>query len=483
MDFCTQCGSPIDENRAFCIHCGEPYPVKEKVEDIETENESPARSRKIRVAIICALFMGGILVGAHLFIAHTFSPESYIEQVTRAIQEGDGEALSGLVSVSNEKVDIDKETLKDFSLYISENNQLIDLSKQLNAGWKETRRTNLAFKIKDEKGNVIFTIDRGDKKWGIYKQAKIEIVPFQQSFATNIGKGDVEVEVEGEKLHLSTGEEEPVLIIPRKLSGTASFKGKYGSQTVPYETNPLSGKANKIVSDIHFQVSDVRIATNHEDAILYVNGKSTGKSIKEMNSTLNEVPQDASLSFHAVYKESGGTDLISNVVAFNGEEEISLEFEEEKEEEPRLRQEFPVSQTDDSTGQSEAGRPPAVLEQEVDELFYTLENYFYASVEAINTGDFTSVQRYTFTDSPAYLELVDYAQYLQGKNIKESVVAVDLIEIDRLDGENYEVTASTSYEIYYNDGTTEIKDFRETFHLKRTMKQFGVYQLIETVEQ
>ncbi|MHA7139633.1 TcaA NTF2-like domain-containing protein [Rossellomorea arthrocnemi] len=486
MEFCTHCGLPTDENRAFCIHCGESYPVKDKVVEFETPKESPAPSVKVKVAIISVLLIGGLLMGAHVFLANKFSPASHIEQVTRAIQDGDGEALSEFVSVSNKKVTIDKEILKDFSMYISENNNLIELGKQLNAGWEETERTNLAFKIQDEKGNDIFTIESGEKKWGIYEQAKIKIVPFQQSFTSNISEGDAEVEVEDEKLTLTSGEENPILIIPRKLSGTATFQGEYGSQTVTYETDPSSGMDNKIVSDIHFQVSEVRIVTNYEEATLYMNGKSTGKSIEQLNSTLNEVPQDASISFHAVYKGSDGKDFISNVIAFNGEEEITLEFEEEKEDDPRARQDFPVSsQTEVASGETEAGSTTTSLTavQVEGELFYTLENYLYAAVEAINTGDFSSVQHYTFSDSPAYLELVDYTQYLQGKNITESLVRVHLIGIEMLDEKNYEVTVDTSYEIYYNDGTTKIKDFRETFHLNRTSKQFSVYQLMETVEQ
>lgn len=480
MDFCTHCGTPIDENSAYCTHCGESYPARGKV--VEAEKESPERSRKIRKAIICVMLMGGILAGVHLYFSHIFSPASYIDQVTQAIQEGDGEALSELISVSNKNMMIDKEILKDFSLFISENNNLKDLNQQLKEGWEETDRTNHTYKIKDEKGNHLFTIGRGDKKWGIYEQAKIEIIPFQQSFTTNIESGDVEVEVEDETFTLSPGEKETILIIPRRLTGKATFLGEYGSQTVTYETDPAKCRANKIVSDLPFQVSDVRISTNHPDGILYVNGKSTGKSIKHWNSSQHNVPQEATLSFHAVYKRSGGTDLISNVVAYNGEEDISLEFEEEKEDAPRARQEFPVSQqTEVTRGESDVEVSPA--EQVEGELFYTVENYLYSAVEAINTGDFTSVLYFTFSDSPAYLELVDYTQYLQEKNIKESLEQVHLIGIDRLDEENYEVTVDTSYEIYYNDGTIQKKNFRETFHLNRTLNRIGVYQLVETVEQ
>lgn len=480
MVFCTSCGSQNDQGKAFCTGCGDSLPKQENTGEDAPIPGRKTSSPKMKIVAVIFILAVAFIGGLHSYLSNKYSSTHFIDRVVTALGEGDGEELLENLTIEDENIDSDKEILKEFSIFISNQIDLEDLRSQLIKGVKVIGDSGTSWEIEDNQGNILFKIKPGKKKWWLYEQYNLVIVPFEQVFVTNLKENPVKVEVEGRILEVIPKENSDALpVIPRKLLGDATLSSKYGNQSLHYETIPSEAEKNKIVTPLNFQVNNVMIESNKEEAVLYVNGKSTGESIKEKGNILAEVPEDASISIHAVKRGNNGKEQLSNIVAYSGEETIHLLFDEDE----------GAAITEEGSGQmqTDGSEDEAVTTSEDpdfgDKLFNTVDQYLVGAVEAINTGHFDYVKNFVVPGSPVYEELVDYAAYLQEKGISEDLHNVELLEFQEMDHRQYRVVVGTEYTIYYDDGSKKTKKFTETFQVHDTSWGIGVYKLVETVEQ
>ncbi|MCR6112250.1 hypothetical protein HXA35_18120 [Bacillus sp. A301a_S52] len=118
-------------------------------------------------------------------------------------------------------------------------------------------------------------------------------------------------------------------------------------------------------------------------------------------------------------------------------------------------------------------------------LDYLFNDFIRANVRLINDGTADDTFSYIYDGASEYKEsITDYADYLDGRNITQTFMGADILEVSPADNDTYTVTTFEDYIIYYEDDhETKRKTFESQYEVKLTSDGFKVVELIETEEQ
>lgn len=118
----------------------------------------------------------------------------------------------------------------------------------------------------------------------------------------------------------------------------------------------------------------------------------------------------------------------------------------------------------------------------VDEDMETFMNdYYVASVDAINERDYSYMADYVTSDGPRKKEARDYIDYLDSKDIYEEIHEVELEKVEEIDEETWKVTTTELYTMIYPDRESEVT-FRTINQVKVVNGRLQVDEFIDTKE-
>lgn len=145
------------------------------------------------------------------------------------------------------------------------------------------------------------------------------------------------------------------------------------------------------------------------------------------------------------------------------EEDYELDYEEDYEEDYESDEEL-------------------VVEENVtkDDLEYFLQNYGYATMDAIRMNDFSYAEPFLDPNGKSYNESKDYIDYLNNKNISENLLTIEVTDVFTLNDETYQVNTYEEYDIFYEDGSSKFKSFNSQYKVKLIDGQLYVNELIDT---
>ncbi|MDQ0229292.1 zinc ribbon domain-containing protein [Metabacillus malikii] len=113
-----------------------------------------------------------------------------------------------------------------------------------------------------------------------------------------------------------------------------------------------------------------------------------------------------------------------------------------------------------------------------------VEEYMYASVDAINAENFSIVEPYLDSSGKKYNEQKEYTAYLNEKGITEELLNIEIKEVKKLDDTTYQVTSLDEYKLMYSDGTDKTTSFKTVQKVKiQSDGSFAMNELISTDEQ
>ncbi|UTR16146.1 hypothetical protein MM221_06190 [Salipaludibacillus sp. LMS25] len=118
-------------------------------------------------------------------------------------------------------------------------------------------------------------------------------------------------------------------------------------------------------------------------------------------------------------------------------------------------------------------------------LTYLFNDFIRANVRLINGGTADESFSYIYDGASEYKEsIADYADYLDGRNITQTFMGADILEVSPADDDTYTVTTFEDYIIYYEDDhETKRKTFESKYEVKLTNEGFKVVELTKTEEQ
>lgn len=130
------------------------------------------------------------------------------------------------------------------------------------------------------------------------------------------------------------------------------------------------------------------------------------------------------------------------------------------EEEPTLA---PVEEETQPVTEESVQKPVTFARGEIEQFIVSYGN---ASIEAVNSRDFSRVEAMLDPNGKSYDSQREYINYLEEKNITETLKDMRLKDSQKVDNSTYKISTQEEYEIYYNDGSAVYKKFNSAYLLK-----------------
>lgn len=432
MKFCKQCGAECKNYKNFCPSCG--AKIQEK-RDIHSNSEKGVQKpkkpmlKKKKVLLISMLILAIALFGVHQYIASTYTPQRVVDDFITAVKKQNVEEAERVIDFSKFDKKFSEKEVKIYLAFLQEKQtelleQLMDYSSNDKYG-QEFENV-----VIDENGNEIVKMIKGDKKFGLYQEYKIEAIPFELEVYTHLE--DVKVELLDAKKKL---DEENILtkILPGSFELKGVYEGEYSNLTDTFELDFMKAYNNSLAVELEFEEEYIKLSSNEENATLFVNGKSTGETIGSFYNHFGPIATDGSIVLSAEYKIEDKV-IKSNEVTVMNDNDVYLEFEEE---------DIAVTAND---------------------LEFFIEQYIQTSILAMNTGDFSIVESYHDPNGKSYNESKDYIDYIVSKGITEDVISLEMTDYEEVEN-GFLVKTKEAYDIHYADGSTKRKTFKSTYRV------------------
>ncbi|AZV42920.1 hypothetical protein BAOM_2311 [Peribacillus asahii] len=473
MKSCENCGMPLRKDEQVCGHCRENQEQQDKVkkisvsipfEKILNNLKWKPLSKKGKTLVFTSLIFLAILIGIHLTISSLINPMSVVEEFEKAVLEKDAKQLASIINKGQKNYSISEKEAASYISYLTKQNNFTTIDNQLKMQANELDDSHefVPIPITDKHGNHLVILNKDyKKKWLFYDQYYLEFYPFSLTVTSNLP--NTEVFVNDKKVTKIQAAEEPVsigFVFPGEYQFKGTFKGEYGDITKEENINLTEGNGNSFSVYLQLDGQYVSISSNHDDAILYVNGKSTGQTVNELES-IGPVNMDGSIKLHAERKVNGKT-IKTDVIPVTDESGIDLAFEEEEEEE----YEYVAASTDTKF---------------VDEVSQFMNDFYIAGVQAINSRNISVAEAYHDPSGTSLGEAKEYLKSIEKRGITEEFISMSLIDLQEAEG-GYKVTTQEDYKIFYGNGAKKYKKFQTLYYLTKVDGKLKVHSLLKTEE-
>ena len=463
---------PLREDEQVCGHCGENQEQQDKVKKISASipfekilNNLKWRplSKKGKIYFYTSLIFIAVIFGVHLFISSLFSPMAVVEEFEKAILDKDAKHLVSIINRGQITYSISEKEAASYISYLTKeyNFTTIDNQLKLQANELDNSQEFVPTPITDKHGNQLVMLNKDyKKKWLFYDQYYLEFYPFSLAVSSNLP--NTEVFVNDKKATKIKEAEEPMsigFVFPGEYRFKGTFKSEYGDITKEENINLTEGNGNSFSVYLQLDGQYVSISSNHDDAILFVNGKSTGLKVNEIES-FGPIRTDGSIKLHAERKVNGKT-IKTDVIPVTDESGIDLAFEEEEEEE----YEYVAASTD----------------TKFDEVSQFMNDFCISGVQAINSRNISVAESYHDPSGPSLGEAKEYLKSIEKRGITEEFISMSLIDLQEAEG-GYKVTTQEDYNIFYGNGDKKYKKFQTSYHLTKVDGKLKVHSLLSTEE-
>ena len=397
MSFCTECGKKLSENSPFCTECGSPQEEKKQSEKpVEAKKiQKKPLSRKKKMSLIISGVLVVCLIGAHFIITSIIDPVNQVQAMDRAISEGKTEDFYNEIHLDQSAL-IHKE---DYFQYIKENGWE-DLRYQLAAMAESDEAFDTT--VRDGNGNKVFVVKKNALIPGLYYTYDIEAIPSKLIVSSNIQKATIAIDKQS--IAAKNADEEMTFgkIYPGQYNIVGKASNSFGEFTAE-ETADVKAQGDEAISfPIEFSGSSHPFYTNIPESTLFINGKSTKKTLSEYDQ-IGPIPDEQDVKLHAEWKDDEGKTYKTESINQDGDVWGTLDFEFEVEDEP-----IAASTTEEPAGDSEEMEDSESAENHV--LSFRL-----AYEEALNSKDYSLIVPFLLKESPADKELKKYIGDLEDK--------------------------------------------------------------------
>ncbi|WP_066187077.1 MULTISPECIES: zinc ribbon domain-containing protein [Gracilibacillus] len=225
-NFCKECGHALKENAHFCPECGTPNTVQQpppkKTTFIGTKRKQLSKKQKIVSISIAGVII--LLFSAYQVGAFITDKDRLIGQFEEALIEKDSNAMSDLLSTSDDRMEINEDNTQRLIDRIEDNpsqqNYFVDALKQQGEAYDEGAASPMT--------NSVFSLEKKGKTALIYDNYQIEVTPFFFEVGTNMS--DVQILLDGEELAISdsdTYSKEFGPLMPGTYHVTATYQNDY----------------------------------------------------------------------------------------------------------------------------------------------------------------------------------------------------------------------------------------------------------------
>lgn len=394
--FCKKCGEELSPELVFCSTCGTPIPDSTSVQSTEykTKQRKPMPLKaKVLLSIIAVLCV--LSIGTHFILSHVTDSTKQLKNIYNAIIDENGKALFAELTIPEGVLYVEGSFTKNLN-----NDFLPEFYEELSDAVERVKKSELTEIVLDNHGIEVFRI-KHDKWLYFYPRALIE--PVSQSLVIDTDLNNTILTIAGEEFPLDG---KPITInkvLPDEYTVTLNGKNTF------FESEGTA----KIDRDIFLESASISLLnTSYSiefegesvDSILYVNGKTTDKSIQDIGTIEPIFGKGA--TFHAVRTIEGDKTEESEKVSGKPGDSITFAFPSliKAEQEAQAKEHAEIEQAEKADEDKELIRQASE----------TYVNFRHAYEDALNNRSFDYITSYLQPSGKAFGELKKFIAEADG---------------------------------------------------------------------
>ncbi|TWT27741.1 hypothetical protein [Planomicrobium sp. CPCC 101110] len=389
MNNCRNCGRARTDSNLFCLNCGEKFddPITSASTNERPKQHSPKNSKIKKAGFVAAAVVLLATVGTHLLLQSKYDASKSIVAMNQAFSQNDADTFFFFFTVPEDAA-ADEKAFYDFV----ENEGWESLRDQLQTETALLKNNEMSDVILDSKGNKLISVVSEPVLFGLYDKATFLIHPVTVEAEMPLDKTSVDI---GTKT--VSGNQGELVSVGEFVPGSYDWKASAESEFSPIKaegTMDIQGDgSNSYLIDPELEGGMVSITSDVEDAVLWIDGKSTKKTVKEM-SLIGPLAFDGSVEISAESKDEKGQVIKGEPVAIEtGSAHITFPSVQEKLESDRQE-----------TVEEEEFR--AFIELHEPNLRDLISSFRYEFESALNYADFSYISSFFPAASPIEAEYI-----------------------------------------------------------------------------
>ncbi|MBB6454616.1 putative membrane protein YvbJ [Salirhabdus euzebyi] len=459
MNFCRSCGSKLDTEKKFCIHCGAPLengPTDHYSELSSQELTTYQRTKRKPLSKATKIFLTfGIGLILALVITHQILSSHY--DPMKDLQAMDQALATNSIQTLNEYIEFDDSAILDEESYFEyiKDVEWEVVKEQYTKIIKEP--TDSTSTIASSLGAPLYYVKNEPILFGLYNQFSLEAVPSELKVVSALD--DTQIKIENISTTIGVNTSTTIAdIYPGTftLSGTAN--NDFGE--FQYEDTITIQAITEVEKAIEFPIKNYAINTNVPEADLFLNDQPFGIKLSAIDQ-LGPFPVDSSSILHAQWRKPNGEVIQSssvNVKEYATANEIPLMFAESDLVEEK---EVETASTTEEQGNHEAAGQ------------YVLD-FRNAYEIALNRQDFSYIEPYLLDGSHVDEDLHQYIKDLMGSTYHYDFESNTVLDSNIIDNKTAKITTRELFTYTTSSGE---KIYYDKSKVYTVIYENGVYQI------
>ena len=475
MIFCKECGQQLKEGAVFCGECGTPVkqpsvaskpdvpkqstePVPPPVRETRQSPPSPPRkplSKKAKVLTATAAALAILLIGSYYIIGNMLGAQSIASEFIEAVQTKDVKTVKEFINDGQLELSVDDKQTEAFVTYLHEDPRRITaISERLKQDTLLYESDESAPTYGNDYGSSIVMLNNIGKKWLLFDHYTVQIRPAYMEVSSSedrtvIYLNDQEVGAVDSKKEKAFGP-----FLPGAYTVKAVVDGEYGKVEQEIDIDFLESEASELSLTFDWFDYYTRIYSTEEDAFVYINGKSTKKTVKELDA-LGPIPMDGSLKVYAQKESSSGVQKSEEITIEEDMTNIRLPIERVE----------PTKTVELDTKKETAEK---TVEADSSDEEGAIINTIVAHYGGISSNDFSAAYNHFSASRKKKVSLAGWEKGLQ-ENIRDDVTTVEVKNVNGNAAKAY--IEMTSYD-NQEDGTILVQEWDGHWNLVKENGQW-----------
>ncbi|MBS4204847.1 TcaA NTF2-like domain-containing protein [Lederbergia citrea] len=465
LKFCTQCGSKLAQADSFCPECGTALETAATVESAvpvpefspnaspsPTINITPIQKKPLplwkKIALTASIVAAVALVGAHLTMKNLTAPEGKIEAFYNALINDDKETFFSELSLPKDVI----YSPEAYMSYVKDQDMPLFLN-HLQENALNVANDGLTRTIVHENEDELFRIQQ-TKTLGIYKSIIIEPITTLVKIEADLNEGKLVLEnkeysFEGKNIDLG-------LFLPGLYKVEVQSNNTYIPNNVPRDVK-ISTTEREHIFSFTKENSMIQLDGDFPDSLVYIDGKSTKKTIKELKE-LGPIFDDQEVTIHATKKTVNGEWAESYSETAQAGETVHLSFPYHEDFIEKTSEEIAAEFFDE------------------DELSSFVKNFRSDYEDALNDQDFSYISPYLMEGSPAYSELKDFMGEYEDKAFHYDFTRDDVTDVS-ISSDQAIVSTNEKFVFTNHKGAVTHYDRTKEYTIKLFEDEYKIYSI------
>jgi uncharacterized membrane protein YvbJ len=299
MGFCRNCGTQLNHYQQFCPECGNKVerskvapPQNDQTRTSNQPKQPIFKSKKSKIFAVVGVLVLALLASGYFIGRQMTAPTNVVDTFISALKTNDAATVTKMLNEGQMEMEVDETQTKAFFKYVQDHPRVLtSISEGLQNDAKKIEGDAL-LKNEDETASIVELTQNGSK-WLVFDNYSIKIQTYYLDVASDLNE-QTDVYINDEKAGTIEDEKTFGPLMPGEYTVKAVYEGDYGKVEQQEKVDTADFASETASIDFKWSNYFIPVASNYEDAVLYVNNQSTKMQIGELDE-IGPVPLDGSV--------------------------------------------------------------------------------------------------------------------------------------------------------------------------------------------